>query len=486
MDHGIRKKDENPVPCQIGGEDVRKFLDKEWIGRLSEIVGEKNVLTDEENLERYSRDETMGLQAFPDVVVKAGNVQEISKVVRLAAGWGIPVTPRGLGTGLSGGCLPTLGGIVLSMERMNRVLDVDHENLMVVTEPAVITAELHRTVEAEGLFYPPDPASLESCSIGGNVAEGSGGPRAVRYGTTKDYVCGLEAVLPNGEIISTGGKVVKDVTGYNLTQLLVGSEGTLAIFTRITLRLIPKPKLKVNLLAPFGELSAAAKTVSALLQEKIVPTAVEFMDQPAMRLAEKYLKKEIVFDTAAAHLLIELDGNRKEDFDHLLDTVGTVCERFGAWDLLVADQKEAQNRLWEGRRCIFEAANRIGGVYETMDVVVPRSRIADLVRSAQGIAEKSRLEPVCVGHAGDGNVHVLYFKPEDMEKDRWTEEIKKATLTLYRTTLEMGGKITAEHGIGLTRKPYLSLDLSETQIELLKGIKKAFDPKGILNPGKIF
>jgi glycolate oxidase len=372
------------------------------------------------------------------------------------------------------------------MERMNRVLDIDSENLMVVTEPAVITAELHRAVEQQGLFYPPDPASLESCSIGGNVAEGSGGPRAVRYGTTKDYVCGLEAVLPTGEVITTGKKVVKDVTGYNLTQLLTGSEGTLAILTRIILRLIPKPGMKVNLLAPFDDLSAAAKAVSSMLQEKIVPTAIEFMDHAAIELAEKYLKRKVVFDTASAHLLIELDGNRREDFEHAMDVVEEVCKRFGAWELLVADQREAQNRLWEARRCIFEAANRIGGVYETMDVVVPRSRIADLVRRAEAIAETFHLKPLCVGHAGDGNVHVLYFKGDGMGKDEWAQEIKKATHSLYRSTLEMGGKITAEHGIGLTRKPYLSLDFSETQIGLLRGIKKVFDPKGILNPGKIF
>jgi len=465
---------------------VRKGLERDLIKRLEDIVGEKFVLTDEESLEKYSRDETMGLQAFPDVVVKVGETRDVSRILQMATEHSIPVTPRGLGTGLSGGCVPSHGGIVISMERMNQILDIDTENLMVVTEPAVITAELHRAVEQQGLFYPPDPASLESCSIGGNVAEGSGGPRAVRYGTTKDYVCGVEAVLPTGEVINTGSKVVKDVTGYNLTQLLTGSEGTLAVLTRIILRLIPKPRMKVNLLAPFDDLSAAAKTVSAMLQEKIVPTAIEFMDHPAIELAEKYLKRKVVFDTAAAHLLIELDGNRKEDFEHGMDVVDEICKRFGAWDLLVADQKEAQNRLWEARRCIFEAANRIGGVYETMDVVVPRNRIADLVRSAETIAEGSRLEPLCVGHAGDGNVHVLYFKRDGMEKEEWAREIKKATHSLYRSTLEMGGKITAEHGIGLTRKPYLSLDFSETQINLLRGIKKVFDPRGILNPGKIF
>ena len=465
---------------------MRKELQQDLIKRLEDIVGEQHVLRDEQNLEKYSRDETMGHQAFPDVVVRVRSADEVSRIVRLAGKYEVPVTPRGLGTGLSGGSLPIHGGILVTLERMNQILEIDLENLMVVTEPGIVTGELHRLVEEQGCFYPPDPASLESCSIGGNIAEGSGGPRAVRYGTTKDYVCGLDAVLPTGEIISTGGKVVKDVTGYNLTQLMVGSEGTLAIFTRIILRLIPKPKLKINLLAPFDDLEAAAKAVSAILKEKIVPTAIEFMDNPAIRLAEHFLQKEVVFNDAAAHLLIELDGNKKEDFDQLMEVVGDICMRFGARDILVAEYPEAQNRMWEARRCIFEAANRGGKAYETMDVVVPRNRIAEMVKSAEAIAGKFSLNPLCVGHAGDGNVHVLYFKRDEMEKEEWARTLPKASEALYRAVLEMGGKITAEHGIGLTRKPFLSLDLNETQIGLLKGIKKVFDPKGILNPGKIF
>ena len=308
----------------------------------------------------------------------------------------------------------------------------------------------------------------------------------MRYGTTKDYVCGLEAVLPTGEIMNTGGKVVKDVTGYNICQLLVGSEGTLAIVTKIILRLIPKPKMKVDLLAPFHALGPAAEAVSAIIREKIVPTAIEFMDNPAIRLAERYLNKKVVFDTAAAHLLVQLDGNRKEDFEHSMEVVEQIFERFGAWDLLVAQEPEAQNRLWEARRCIFEAANHMGVLYETMDVVAPRCCVADLVKAAEEIAEQFRLDPLCVGHAGDGNVHVLYFKKDGMDKEEWDRAIPIASKSLYRKTLEMGGKITAEHGIGLTRKQYLRMDYTERQVDLLRGIKKTFDPKGILNPGKIF
>ncbi len=465
---------------------MNRTIHQDLLKRLEDTVGGKYIFQDQETLEKYSRDETMGHQAFPDIVVKASSAAEVSGILRLAGKYSVPVTPRGLGTGLSGGSLPVHGGILLSLERMNRVLEIDHENLMVVTEPGVITGELHRIVEEEGCFYPPDPASLDSCSIGGNIAEGSGGPRAVRYGTTKDYVCGLEAVLPTGEIMHTGAKVVKDVTGYNLTQLLIGSEGTLAVFTRLILRLIPKPKMKVNLLAPFNDLSAATKAVSEILRKKIVPTAVEFMDHAAIELAERYLQKKVVYDNAAAHLLIELDGNRKEEFEEAMSSAGEICQQFGAWDLLVAQDRPAQVRLWEARRCVFEAANRVGGMYETMDVVVPRSRIAEMVRSAEEIAGKFRLHPLCVGHAGDGNIHVLYFKSEEMDKEEWTRAIPGATEALYRSVLEMDGKITAEHGIGLTRKPFLSLDFTETQINLLRGIKKIFDPQGILNPGKIF
>ncbi len=465
---------------------MRKGLEQDVIKRLEDIVGETHVLRDEMSLEKYSKDETIGLQAFPDVAVRARSTEEVSRIMELASAHAIPVTPRGLGTSLSGGSVPVRGGIVLSLERMDQLLEIDQDNLMTVTEPGIVTGVLHGLVEGQGCFYPPDPASKDSCSIGGNVAEGAGGPRAVRYGTTKDYVCGLEAVLPTGEIIHTGGKVVKDVTGYNLTQLLVGSEGTLAVVTKIILRLIPKPKMKVDLLAPFNALGPAAEAVSAIIREKIVPTAIEFMDNPAIRLAEQYLNKKVAFNTAAAHLLVQLDGNRKEDFEHAMEVVEGVFEKFGAWDLLVAQEPEAQNRLWEARRCVFEAANRTGILYETVDVVAPRCCVADLVETAEDIAEEHRLDPLCVGHAGDGNVHVLYFKKDEMDKDEWDAMLPKACRSLYEKTLAMGGKITAEHGIGLTRKKYLPMDYTERQIDLLRGIKKSFDPRGILNPGKIF
>lgn len=460
-------------------------IDSAVYRRLTEISGPKAVFNSEEMLDKYSRDETIGLSHSPEAVVLPSALKEIKEIFCLANIENIPVTPRGLGTGLSGGAVPLYGGIVLSLERMNRLVEIDRENLMAVTEPGIITGELQQTVEAEGLFYPPDPASLESCSIGGNVAEGAGGSRAVRYGTTKDYVQGLEMVLPNGEVIHTGGKVVKDVTGYNLTQLLVGSEGTLAVVTRIILRLIPLPKLRMDLLVPFNSIEKTTRTVSEIIEAKIVPTAIEFMENNCFQLAENHIKRKLVFRDAAAHLLITLDGNHQEALEENRNRVGEICERNGAYDIYVAVTRPDIERMWEGRKCLFEAANLVGGMYKSLDVVVPRSRIPSLVQKIQGISELYGVQAMSFGHAGDGNVHVLLFKGE-LSDDVWDRHIALAERELYKETVDLGGRITAEHGIGLLRKKYLSMNLGKNQIEVLRQLKKAFDPKSILNPGKIF
>ena len=466
------------------GPDFNK-IDSAVYRRLTEISGPKAVFNSEEMLDKYSKDETIGLSHTPEAVVLPATLKEIKEIFRLANIENIPVTPRGLGTGLSGGAVPLYGGIVLSLERMNRLVEIDRENLMVVTEPGIITGELQQTVEAEGFFYPPDPASLESCSIGGNVAEGAGGSRAVRYGTTKDYVQGLEMVLPSGEVIHTGGKVVKDVTGYNLTQLLVGSEGTLAVVTRIILRLIPLPKLRMDLLVPFNSIEKTTRTVSEIIEAKIVPTAIEFMENNCFELAENHIKRKLAFRDAAAHLLVTLDGNHQEALEDSRNRVGEICERNGAYDIYVADTRPDIERMWEGRKCLFEAANLVGGMYKSLDVVVPRSRIPTLVQKIHGISELHRIQAMSFGHAGDGNIHVLLFKGE-LSDDVWDSHIVLAERELYNETVNLGGRITAEHGIGLLRKQYLSMNLGTNQIEILRKLKKAFDPKGILNPGKIF
>ena len=355
----------------------------------------------------------------------------------------------------------------------------------VTVEPGVLTGDIHRAVEAEGLFYPPDPASLDSCSIGGNVAEGAGGPRAVKYGVTKDYVCGLEAVLPSGEIINCGGKLVKNVTGYNLVQLLVGSEGTLAVVTKIVLRLLPLPQVQIDLLVPFDDFQAAADTVSDIIAHRIVPSAIEFMEQDSVLAVERLLGKEVPHDDAKAHLLIQLDGSREQAVDADMEMVGELCLEHGARDVLVAKDQRTRDRLWEARRMIIEALNHESPINHMEDVVVPRAELPKLLRRIKEIAAQHAVRIICFGHVGDGNVHVNVLK-DDLSDERWQAIVPAVTETLYRFTLSLGGMITGEHGVGATRRRYLPMALGEAQIEVMRGIKAVFDPNHILNPGKIF
>jgi glycolate oxidase len=452
---------------------------------LRQIVGEGDVLVDREALETYGHDETVGLRAEPEVVLRVTSAAQVSQVFKLAQAQRIPVTPRGAGYGLSGGAVPVQGGIVLSTEKMNRILEIDPQNLMVTVEPGVITGDLHRAVEAEGLFYPPDPASLDSCTIGGNVAEGAGGPRAVKYGTTRDYVCGLEAVLPSGEIISSGGKLVKNATGYSLVQLLVGSEGTLAVVTKIILRLLPLPKVQVDLLVPFDDFQAAADTVSDIIGHRILPTALEFMEQDSILAVERLLGKEVPYHDAAAHLLIQLDGNTPAAVDADMELVGDLCLDHGARDVLVAKDRPTRERLWEARRMIIEALNYESPVNHMEDVVVPRAAIHHLLRGIKAIGRDHGVRIVNFGHAGDGNVHINVLK-DDLAGEAWAALVPVITEEIYRLALSLGGTITGEHGIGATRRRYLPMALDGVQIELMRHIRDLFDPNRILNPGKIF
>jgi glycolate oxidase len=455
------------------------------VAALVQLVGEGNVLASGEAMEPYAHDETVGLRAQPEVVVRALSADQVSAVLRLAQREQVPVTPRGAGYGLSGGAVPVQGGIVLSTEKMDRILEIDARNLMVTVEPGVITGELHRAVEAEGLFYPPDPASLDSCSIGGNIAEGAGGPRAVKYGTTKDYVCGLEVVLPSGEIVTMGGKLVKNATGYSLIQLLIGSEGTLAIVTKIILRLLPLPKVQVDLLVPFDDFEAAADTVSDIIAHRILPTTIEFMEQDSILAVERLLKKEVPFSDAAAHLLIQLDGNLQEAVDAEMEVVGDLCLEHGARDLLVAKDRPTRERLWEARRMIIDSLNHESPVNHMEDVVVPRAEIHYLLRGIKEIGRRHGVRIINFGHAGDGNVHVNVLK-DDLPLAQWEALVPVLTEEIYRLALSLGGTITGEHGIGATRRGYLSLALDEVQIDLMRQIREVFDPQHILNPGKIF
>ena len=455
------------------------------IEALRQIVGQGNVLVSAEEMEPYAHDEVVGLRADPEVVVKATSAEQVSEILRLAQRERVPVTPRGAGYGLSGGAVPVHGGIVLSLEKMNRILEIDKENLMVTVEPGVITGDLHRAVEAEGLFYPPDPASLDSCTIGGNIAEGAGGPRAVKYGTTQDYVCGLEAVLPSGEIITCGGKLVKNVTGYNLIQLLIGSEGTLAVVTRIVLRLLPLPKVQIDLLVPFDDFQAAADTVSDVIAHRIVPATIEFMERDSILAVERLLQKEIPYGDADAYLLIQLDGDHQEAVEADFEVVGELCLEHGAQDVLVAKDQRTRDRLWEARRLIIDALNHESPINHMEDVVVPRAELSTLLKRIKEIAERRAVRIISFGHAGDGNVHVNVLK-DGIPDDRWEALVPVVAEEIYTLTLSLGGMITGEHGIGATRRRYLSLALDGAQINVMRRIKDAFDPNHVLNPGKIF
>jgi glycolate oxidase len=460
-------------------------VDAEVVAQLGAIAGAKHVLTDPELLEPYTHDETVGLRGDPEVVVRAGSTAEVSHILRLADERRIPVTPRGAGQGLSGGAVPVVGGIVLSLERMDRILEIDRENLTVTAEPGVITGNLHRAVEQEGLLYPPDPASLDSCFLGGNIAENAGGPRAVKYGVTRDYVCGLEAVVPGGHVMRLGGKRVKDVTGYNLIQLLVGSEGTLAVVTQMTLRLLPLPPFRVDLLVQFQAFEQAARTVSGIISHRIIPTTIEFMERDSIRAAERLLGKELPGRNAGACLLIQIDGRREEEAYADMDQVGQLCLDNGALDILVARDRPTRDRLWEGRRIIIDALKHESPVNHMEDVVVPR---AELTRLLSGIHERAGhhgVRVVCFGHAGDGNVHVNVLK-DDLTDDRWEALLPRLQEEIYALALSLGGALTGEHGVGATRRAYLHLALDPVQIELQRQIKAVFDPNQILNPGKIF
>lgn len=460
-------------------------VDAAIVKALRGIVGQRNVLLDAEALEPYTHDEVVGLFADPEVAVRVTSAEQVAEIFKLAQRERIPVTPRGAGYGLSGGAVPVHGGIVLSLEKMNRILEIDQENLMVTVEPGVITGDLHRAVEEEGLFYPPDPASLDSCTIGGNIAEGAGGPRAVKYGVTKDYVYGLEAVLPSGEIVQMGGKRVKDVTGYNLIQLLVGSEGTLAVVTKIILRLLPLPRYLVDLLVPFDTFTSAAQTVSDIIERRIVPATIEFMERDSVLAVERLLGKEQPFRDAAAQLLIQIDGNFKETLDAEYEAVAELCLDNGAIDVLVAKDSRTRDRLWEARRLIIDALNNESPMNHMEDVVVPRAQLSALLAGIQEIASRLGVRIVSFGHAGDGNVHVNVMQ-DDLPEERWQEVMPQTSEALYRLAISLGGTISGEHGIGLTRRHYLPLALDEAQIAIMRGIRQVFDPNRILNPGKIF
>ena len=458
----------------------------ELLEQIKSIVGAEYVFTDADSFEKYGKDHTERLHYNPAVVVKPRKPEEISALMKLANAHLIPVTPRGAGTGLSGGALPHLGGLVIAMERFNSILEIDERNLQVTTEPGVITEILQNTVKEKGLFYPPDPASKGSCFIGGNISENSGGPKAVKYGVVKDYVLNLEVVLPNGEIIWTGSNILKNATGYNITQLIVGSEGTLGIVTKIVLRLIPHPKYDLLMLAPFNSLEKASEAVSAIFRAGITPSAMELMEIDAITLASKILDSTAIplTENLAAHLIIEVDGNNLDVLMGEMEAISEVLSQFEAGELFFADDAQQKNELWKIRRKANEAAVMAGYTIEE-DTVVPRAELPKLIKGAKELGAKNGFKVVCYGHAGDGNLHIRINHPT-IKNSHGSEEMTTILKELFVLVHSLGGTISGEHGIGLIQKPYMQVVFTNASLEIMRGIKKTFDPNNILNAGKIF
>ena len=458
----------------------------EILAQIKSIVGAEYVFTDEESFEKYGRDETEKLHYSPAVVVKPRTPQEIAALMQLANKHLIPVTPRGAGTGLTGGALPHLGGLVIAMERFNSILDIDERNLQVTTEPGVITEVLQNAVKEKGLFYPPDPASKGSCFIGGNISENSGGPKAVKYGVVKDYVLNLEIVLPTGEIIWTGSNVLKNATGYNLTQLIVGSEGTLGIVTKIVLRLIPHPKFDLLMLAPFDSLEKASEAVSAIFRAGITPSAMELMEIESIKLASKLCESTAITitDNLAAHLIIEVDGNDMEVLMKDMEAIAEVLANYEVGELYFADDTQQKNELWKIRRKANEASVAAGYTIEE-DTVVPRAELPRLIKGVRALALDNGFKVVSYGHAGDGNLHIRINHPK-YKKSYENEEIQGILIKVFELVKSLGGTISGEHGIGLIQKSFMPVMFDPISMELMKGIKKVFDPNNILNAGKIF
>lgn len=458
------------------------------IEELKSIVGDPYVLTDPEKLEAFSHDETPTerYHHLPEVVVIPRTTDEISWIVQLANRERVPITPRGAGSGLSGGAVPVFGGIVLSLERMNEILEIDDENLVAVLEPGVVPNDLNEILEDKGLFYAGYPMSVETCFIGGNIAENAGGGKAIKYGVTGRYVLGMEVVLPTGEVITLGGKRVKDVTGYDIKQLIVGSEGTLGIVTRVILKLLPLPRYTVVLLTLFEDVASAMDMVpKIMIHGRMVPTSMEIMDQLSVRTTCQYLNEDLPYEKAGAMLLIEVDGHREEQVEEDYETIGDLCLEEGAIEVYVADNHTTRERVWSVRRNIAEAFMVECPQQSIEDIVVPIASIPQIIEEIERISRKYSIQIPCYGHAGDGNLHATLVKDPSSTMEEWYLTEKRALEDLYRVTIELGGTISGEHGIGSKRLKYMEQVMGGTEIELMRRIKKAFDPNLIMNPGKI-
>ncbi|KXK27760.1 MAG: dehydrogenase [Bacteroidetes bacterium OLB12] len=466
-------------------------LGNELISRFRAIVGESYLIVDEEQRNEYGHDKTEDYLFLPDLVLKPGTPEEISDILKICNQYNIPVTPRGAGTGLAGGAIPVQKGVVISMERFNKILEIDELNLQATVEPGVITEVFQNAVKAKGLFYPPDPASKGSCFLGGNLANNSGGPKAVKYGVTRDYVLNMQVVLPTGEIIWTAANVLKNSTGYNLTQLMCGSEGTLGIITKIVFKLRGFPQKNVLLFIPFVTNEEACKAIAAIFVEGITPSGMEFFEREAALKTYAYCDKVLnspvttkLIDGMDAYLLCELDGNDEEVLMRDAERVMTVVEKFQSGEVLFAESNAQKEELWKVRKNISPAVNWYT-LTKSDDVVVPRNNLPKLIKGIKEIGKQYNFNTVCFGHLGDGNLHVNILK-EDISEHDWETKIPEGIGEIFKLTVSLGGTLSGEHGIGIAKRPYMPIAMSEVNLNLMRGIKKVFDPNGILNPGKIF
>ncbi|MGI6093500.1 MAG: FAD-binding protein [Veillonellaceae bacterium] len=458
----------------------------EDIKELSALIGEANVVVEEEKMDMYSRDEVSdkNWEKMPEVVVKPENTQQVSAIMKWANDHLVPVIPRGGGTGLAAGAVALTGGIVLSLEKMNKILEIDDHNLFMVLEPGISTGEVQRAAKERGLFYAGDPCSAESSFIGGNVATNAGGNRAVKYGTTSRHVYGLEVVLPNGEIVTFGGKNVKDVSGYDVIHLLVGSEGTLGVITKIWLKLMPLPKYVATLLVPFKEMQEAINVVPKIMTAGIIPTCLEFMDSESIKASEIYLNKKLPYSDAGAYIICQVDGTTEQQVESEYEIIGKICLDNAALEVFVSDNMASEERIWKARKAYAEALRMISPVYCMEDIVVPVSNIPKALEEIDKVAKKYNCRIPSAGHAGDGNIHCTLLR-EDRDEDAW-HELKDAVLAeIYAAVYALEGSLTGEHGVGAKRVEAQAKHMDPAAMAVLRSVKNAFDPNNIMNPGKV-
>jgi glycolate oxidase len=462
---------------------VYKKIDNKDLKFLTDLLGSQRVIAGNNISEDYSHDELNTIKAFPEVLVEIHTVQEVSEIMKYSNGNNIPVVARGSGTGLVGSSVPLHGGIMLDMTKMNKIIELDDENLTLTVEPGVLLMEIAKFVEDYELFYPPDPGEI-SATIGGNINTNAGGMRAVKYGVTRDYVMGLELVLPSGTIINVGGKVVKNSSGYSILDLICGSEGTLAIITKAILKLLPLPKRTISLLVPFPDLDRAISTVPKIIKAKKIPTAIEFMQREVIVAAEQFLGKKFPDNSADAYLLLTFDGNSKEEIEKDYETVANICIAEGAYDVYITDTDERKETVWSARKAFLEAVKASTTVIDECDVVVPRNKVAEFIKYTDSLQKEFKIRIRSFGHAGDGNLHVYILK-DDLDESTWKEKLAAVFDKMYDKSIKLGGLVSGEHGIGYAKKEFISTQYGKEYMELMLQIKLAFDPNNILNPGKI-